>query len=346
MNSIIEKYECSIGFIGAGGIAETRHIPNLQKIEGVRLTAVANNSLESGMAAMEKFGFAKVYAHWKEVVDDPDVEAVFICTPPYMHREISCYALSRGKHVFCQARMAMNLADARAMLEADQQTSLTTMLCPPPHYMSVEPYIMKFLADGRLGEIRHILLESANSAVLDPSKPLHWRQRQDLQGINLLEVGIMGEVLNKWFGPIANVSSLARKWVTERPADRNGKTHVDAPDAVTVIGEFHNGATLTALFTGAVNSDRSAMTIYGSKGTLICDAHKPSLLFISGGEERHIEVPSELVGIWNAEADFLQAIQEGRKGSPSFVDGVRYMAFTQAVTDSLHQGMMPVQINQ
>ncbi|SEN95007.1 Gfo/Idh/MocA family protein [Paenibacillus sp. OV219] len=333
-----------IGMIGAGGIAISQHLPNLQKIEGVEFVAVANRSLESSRKVAEAFGFAKAYEHWKEVVDDPAVHIIFNCTPPYMHKEISCYALSKGKHVFCQARMAMNLAEAEEMLEADRNTKLTTMLCPPPTYMAVEPFVMQYLAEGHLGEIRHIMLHHATSSLNDPEKPLHWRQRQDLQGINLLEVGIMGEVLNRWFGPLSHLSALGKTWVNERPADLDGKSKVDLPDSVTVIGQFKIGATFTALFTGAVNTVACSLTIHGSKGTLRCIQGEPFVFVQTSEGERRIDIPEDLVGKWEVEKQFLRAVADGKKGAPSFEEGVRYMRFTQAITDSMEQGMRPVQL--
>ncbi|WP_164545643.1 Gfo/Idh/MocA family protein [Paenibacillus albus] len=333
-----------IGMIGAGAIAVSRHLPNLQKIEGVEFVAVANRNLESSRKVAEAFGFAKVYEHWKEVVDDPEVRIIFNCTPPYMHKEISCYALAKGKHVFCQARMAMNLAEAEEMLEADRSTELTTMLCPPPTYMAVEPFVMQYMEDGHLGDIRHIVLHHATSSLNDADKPLHWRQRSDLQGINLLDVGIMGEVLNRWFGPVSHLSAIGKTWVTERPADRDGRSMVELPDSVTVIGQFKTGATLTALFTGAAAADACSLTIHGSKGTLRCMAGEPYVALQTSEGERRIDIPEELLGKWEVEKQFLQSVADGKKGAPSFEEGVRYMRFTQAITDSMAQGMRPVQL--
>jgi predicted dehydrogenase len=333
-----------IGMIGAGGIARSRHIPGLKKVPGVRLVAVANRSPESGRKAREEFGFEKSYERWQDVVNDPEVNIVFVCTPPYLHREISCYALARGKHVFCQARMAVNLAEARVMLEADRQTKLTTMLCPPPHYMTVEPYVRKLLADGGLGEIRHVELSHTTATFLDPAAPLHWRQRKDLQGINMLDVGITGEVLNKWFGSLDKLSAKGRTWVPSRPKDRDGRSAVELPDAVTVIGSFESGATFTGLFAQAVNGGRSMLGIFGSEGTLLCDANENFVLLRKGKNEERIDIPPELRGKWTVEEDFLRAVAEGRKGTPSFADGVRYMAFTQAVYDSLEKDMEPVRV--
>ncbi|WP_028548062.1 Gfo/Idh/MocA family protein [Paenibacillus sp. UNC451MF] len=327
-----------IGMIGAGGIAKSRHLPNLKQIEGVELTAVANRRYENAQQAAEQFGFRKAYRIWQEVVDDSEVNAVFICTPPILHKEISEYCISKGKHVFSQARMALNLDEALEMLKQDESTDLTTMLCPPPNYMKVEPYVMQVLQDGELGEVRHVHLTHPSSQYADAQKPLYWRQRADLQGINVLDVGIMGEVLNKWFGSLQSLCADGRIWVEERPKDSEGKSRVELPDSVTVLGQFAKGPLLTALFTGAVLGGSGQLTIYGSKGTLTCYPEGTHVVLNTGGGERKVEVPDALRKEWTVEQDFIQAVRNGTKGNPSFTDGARYMAFTQAIMDSIRTG--------
>jgi predicted dehydrogenase len=327
-----------IGFVGAGGIAKSHHLPNLLKISGVKLIAVANRSESSARQVAEIFGFQKVYTNWKDVVDDPDVHIVFVCTPPYMHKEICNYALGKGKHVFCQARMAMDLSDALEMLAADDQSGLSTMLCPPPHYLPAESFVLNMMEQGDLGEIRHVVLTHPSSSLLDPEQPLHWRQRKDLQGINLLDVGIMGEVLQKWFGPIKRINAMGKTWVTERPADKDGKTAVKLPDSVTLSGQFATDVTLTALFSGSVDGGMNQLTIHGTKATITCYQGKSFIMKRDSSGEKIIDIPAEAIGSWQVEKDFLDAVRTGRKGSPSFREGARYMAFTQAVMDSIHSG--------
>ena len=121
-----------IGFIGAGVIVRRRHAPGLRKIDGVEFVAVANRSRESGERAAAELGIGKVYEDWRELIADPAVDAVFVCTWPYKHSEYSLAALKAGKHVFCQARLAMDAADGWAMVEAAADSGLTTMVCPPP----------------------------------------------------------------------------------------------------------------------------------------------------------------------------------------------------------------------
>ncbi len=91
--------------------------------------------------------------HWPELVCREDVDAVWIGTTPYMHAEISQYALRAGKHVFCQARMAMNLAEAQLMWEASvSNPELVAMLCPPPYGMKGDATMKRLLAEGAIGD--------------------------------------------------------------------------------------------------------------------------------------------------------------------------------------------------
>ena len=97
-----------VAFIGAGGICEQRHLPNLVTFSEVELTTVCNRSPDSSRRVAEKWKFQRTSQDWRRVVADPDVDAIFIGTWPYMHCEMATGALAAGKHVFCQARMCMD----------------------------------------------------------------------------------------------------------------------------------------------------------------------------------------------------------------------------------------------
>lgn len=328
----------AIGIVGAGRIAQTRHLPNLIKLPGVRVVAVANRHVEHAQKVAETFDIAHVCEDWQEVVAAPFVDAIFVCTPPHLHAPVTLAALAHDKHVFSQARMASDKVEAKRMLAADRDTSLTTMLCPAPHYLMVDPYVRRIVEIGdTLGEIRHVLVDHAGPMFADPEQPLHWRQRYDLNGINVLDIGIVAEVLNRWFGPIAEVAAIDVTWTPSRPADADGRTTVESPDAVTAIGTFEqHAATLTALFSGAVRGGQPRLVVHGSQGTLTCwpDNATIELLHHGATDDGRFEVPQQQRGTWTAEADFVHAVRTGRKGTPSFADGVRYMAFTQAVLDA------------
>src|SRR2546421_8495696 len=110
-----------IGIIGAGGIVRSRHLPALRGIEGVEVIAVCNRSRESGAAVAREFAIPEVMTDWRALVARDNLQAIFVGTWPYTHAEMSIAALDAGKHVFCQARMARNLAEAREMLGAAER---------------------------------------------------------------------------------------------------------------------------------------------------------------------------------------------------------------------------------
>src|SRR6185437_11777214 len=118
-----------VGLIGAGANTRSRHIPGLRAVEGVRLVAVCNRRPESTAAAAREFDIPRTYAHWEQVVTDPEVDAVVIGTWPYLHCPITLAALAAGKHVLTEARMAMNAAQAHQMLAASREhPELTCMV--------------------------------------------------------------------------------------------------------------------------------------------------------------------------------------------------------------------------
>ena len=110
-----------IGLIGAGGNVRSRHIPGFRAQSNVEIVSVANRTRASGQAIADEFGIAKVCDGWEEVLADPNVDAVCIGTWPYLHAPVTIAALEAGKHVLCEARMAMNAAEAQAMLDCSRE---------------------------------------------------------------------------------------------------------------------------------------------------------------------------------------------------------------------------------
>jgi predicted dehydrogenase len=266
--------------------------------------------------------------NWPELLALPDIDIIWIGTPPVMHSAITVSALEAGKHVFCQARMSMDLAEADEMLAASKRyPELVTMLCPPPMGMRADLLVKKLLAEDYIGRPHHVRLQSFASNYLDPGAPPHWRQRIEISGLHVLTLGIYVEVLQRWLGDINGV--FARGKIIH--PIRQGY-EVIVPDLLTVLCAFDNGAEGVLEFSGIdtlAPSDR--VEIYGSSGTLTYDFGKV------GDRGLHVvELPAELETEWRVEEDFLAAVKsKGRVlPHPNFEDGLRYMRVVQAVADS------------
>src|SRR5438128_1059022 len=260
------NHKLRVGIVGAGSIVRQRHLPALKKHPEVEIVAVSNSTYESSEKfCEEELPHATPMRNWADLLALPDLDIIWIGTPPYMHSAVTVSALEAGKHVFCQARMCMDLAEALEMLAASKRfPDLVTMLCPPPYGLRGDLLVKKMLAENYIGRPHHVRLQSFNSNFLDPDAPAHWRQRIEISGLNILTLGIYVEVLHRWLGTITGVFARGKILQPVRQA-----YEVIIPDLLNVLCHFENGAEGVLEFSGVnplAPDDR--LEIYGDQGTL------------------------------------------------------------------------------
>lgn len=329
-----------VGVIGAGANTVAHHIPNLQAMPGVTVAAVCNRSRASSARVAERFGIPQVYERWHELVAAPELDAVVIGTWPYMHCPATLAALAAGKHVLCEARMAMNLAEARAMRDAARaQPGLVAQVVPAPHTLAVDATVCRLLAEGYLGEVLAISLRDG-SRFLDRASPIHWRQDTDLSGYNILSLGIWYETLMRWVGEATRVQALGKVFVRQRRDEAGGLRAVRVPEHLDVLADMACGAQAhiqVSAVTG--HAGPAEARLYGSEGSLRISEGQ-----LWGGrrddaELTPIAIPEAERGGWRVEAEFVGAIRGHEQVRfTTFDTGVKYMAFTEAVAQSLASG--------
>ena len=326
-----------IGFIGAGGICKTRHLPGLAGIAGAEVRSVCNRSEQSSRRVAEEWSIPQIDRDWRELIAREDIDAVFIGTWPYTHMEMSVAALDAGKHVFCQARMACDLAEAKRMVAAaERHPDLVSMLCPPPHRMPWEPYIRSLIDADELGELREVHVVSLNASNLNPDQ-ITFRERVEFSGKQVLAVGIVAETLNAWVGEYDTLQAITATPVATK-TDSDGSTHhIRIPQTVMIHGRLQNGAAITEHHSGLwAHSQRDEIVIVGSRGTLRVVPMR-SIEFARVGEElAPVKVPADQQRDWRVEADFIEAVRRARAGqswrvSPDFHEGLKYMRKVEAL---------------
>ena len=332
-----------VGFVGAGKNTRERHIPGFQKLSGIEFVAVANRTKESGERVAKEFGIGRVYADWRELVRATDIDAVCIGTWPNMHPEISVAALGAGKHVLCEARMAMNAAAGRPMLEASRRAPhLVAQLVPAPHTLEVDSTLKSLLAEGYAGEVLAVELQAVQGRFVEPDAPLHWRQDITLSGHNVLNMGIWYEAMMRWLGPARRVMAMTKVAVPRRRDAGGALQDVKVPDHVDILVNFERGAVGHLRFSSITAlAPPSEAWIFGTEGTLRLEADARRL---SGGRRgdralSEIQIPAERRIGWRVEEEFVNAIRGREKIThTTFEDGIRYMEFTDAVAKSAATG--------
>jgi len=322
------------------------HIPGFHKLEGVELCAVANRTVASAEAVAKKDGIQRVARDWRAIVEDPEIDAVCIGTWPYLHAEATIAALENGKHVLCEARMACNLEEARAMYAAAQaHPELVAQIVPAPFSLDFDGTIRAMLRDGKIGQLLEVRVVHTGGQFASPKAPMTWRQDAALSGKNILSMGIMHETVQRWVEDdpswlIADGEVFQKQRFYP---DANEVSEVSIPDSLTLFGRFSKtGARMVYHFSG-VESGKSRMEfrLNGSAGALRFDAFQTSLLFAEAGttEEKRITLSRADSRGWQVEADFVASIREGKPVTlTSFEQGLRYMTFTEMVSQSLANG--------
>jgi predicted dehydrogenase len=329
-----------VGVIGAGANTTSRHIPGLQAQPNVEIASVCNRTRESGQRVAEQFCIPKVYDRWVDVINDPGVDAIVIGTWPYLHATLTLAALEAGKHVLCEARMAMNADEAHTMLAAARaRPYAVAQIVPSPMTLGVDRTIRRLLAEGYLGDLLAIEVR-AGGTFLDPDAPLHWRNDFDLSGFNTMTMGIWYEAIMRWAGHALAVTAMGKTYIKNRRTADGLLKAIRIPEHIDVLADMACGAQLhlqVSSVTGLAGAPE--VFLFGSQGTLRFSDGK-----LTGGQRgakalADIEIPAADQGGWRVEEEFVNAIRGVEPVThTTFEDGVRYMEFTEAALRSLTEG--------
>jgi predicted dehydrogenase len=344
------KHTLRVGLIGAGANTRLRHIPGLRALPDVEIVAVVNRRPASTLAVSREYGISRTHERWQDLVGDPDIDAVVIGTWPYLHCPITIAALDAGKHVLTEARMAMNAAEAHRMLAAARRhPKLVTQIVPSPFGLKGHDVMAELLGSGYVGELREVQVFSFSGALADPATALSWRQDATLSGFNMLTLGILHETLLRWVPPPVQVMAQVHAFIPSRIDPESGvRRSVGTPDSVQVLAVLQDGARAVYHFSAVTPvGQRMGIHIYGTQGVLHYDlmqdriwaANKRAAQADKVEELHELDIPAERARTWRVEADFVEAIREGKPISlTDFATGVSYMEFTEAVARSAKHG--------
>ena len=113
------------GILGYAGIARNHVIPAMMEAGNAEVVAIASRSREKLKEAVERFGFRKVYESYDRLLEDPEIDAVYIPLPNALHKEWAIKAARHGKHVLCEKPLASNAREARQMVAVARECGVT-----------------------------------------------------------------------------------------------------------------------------------------------------------------------------------------------------------------------------
>ncbi len=371
--------EFKIGLLGFGSMGKT-HLYSVTSLPfyysgcgfNAKYESVCTSNIESAQKAKESYGFNIATDNENDVINDPEIDIIDICTPNIYHFESAKKAIAKGKHILCEKPLAINAeqADELDRLAKDayeKNRQICGMVFNNRHLAAIKR--AKQLTDsGRLGRILSFDFKYLHNSCIDPERTAGWKQNADICGAGtLFDLGAHVVDLCRYLcGDFHSVIAKEQIAFPEHKRADGTAWKTNADEAAYMIATLKNGA-IGTVTVGKINigeNDGLTFSVYGTDGTVKFDLMEPDWLYfydshaeggayggsrgftkiecvgryeIPGGKFPSPKAPNGwLRGHIGSMYAFLNAIDTGEQACPSFADG----AAVQRVLDTAHKSFL------
>jgi len=319
--------------IGAGFMGKV-HTEGIRRLGNVEVIAAAAVSKDEAQRFGELMSIERVTDDYRELIADPEIEAVHVCTPNALHAPVSIAAMEAGKHVLCEKPLAMSAAEAQQMLEVARRTGVVHCVNHNLRYYPVLQHVRQMIARGDLGEILIVqgtyvqdwlLYDTDYNWRLDAkdSGPMrvvadvgsHWMDLiQHLTGLRITALCADMQIFHKSRKrPKVAIETFAGKTLRPEEYDEVEITTEDYGAVLLHLGERARGAyTVSQMAVG--NKNRFHIEIYGTKAGVMWNQEMPDQLWIGHRNDPNqliVKDPSLLAGPAAGFADLPGGHSEG-----------------------------------
>lgn len=284
------------GFIGCGEVTERKSGPAFNLIEGSRVVAVMSRSKEKAASYAQRHNIERWYTDAQSLINDPEVNAIYIATPPSSHATYSIMSMKAGKPVYVEKPLAATYADCQRVMRISGETGIP---CFVAYYRRNLPYFQKvaeLVASNAIGKVINVQIRfSVPPRDLDyNSTNLPWRVQRDIAGggyfYDLAPHQL--DLLQQLFGPIVYVNGYH--------ANRGGLYQTE--DTVSAAFAFQDGMPGSGswCFVGHESARTDQIELIGEKGRLCFSVftYNPVVLQTSNGQQefiipnpQHVQLP-------------------------------------------------------
>jgi predicted dehydrogenase len=356
------------GFMGRAHSNAYRKVNNFFDLEyRPVLKAVCARDEKNAKAFAEKWGYESVETDWRKLIARKDIDAVDICTPNNLHKEIAIAAAQAGKAILCEKPLAMNAAEGEEMVAAVEKAGVPNIVWYNYRRVPAVTFAKQLIDSGKLGKIFHYRANFLQDWTISADLP------QGGQGLWRLDLaasgsGVTGDLLAHcidtaiWLnGGIANVSAMTETFIKERKHNLTGKVEkVGIDDACAFLCRFSNGSLGLFESTRYARGHKALYTfeINGEHASIKWDLHDLHRLqwfdhrdegplrgwrsiHVTDGDHPYMSkwwVPGLQIGYEHSfvhqVADFLEGLAKKTPVSPTFRDALETQKICDAVLAS------------
>ena len=271
------------GIIGCGDVTEVKSGPGFQKAQGSALVAVMRRNAGLAEDYARRHSVPRWYSDADQLIADPEVDAVYVATPPSSHKQYALAAARAGKPVYVEKPMALNAAECDEMIEACRQAGVPLWVA---YYRRAQPKFLAvrdLLAAGEVGDMRfaRVLLQRVPvAAEADPASRT-WRFAPEVSGGgHLLDMGShMLDLLDFFLGPVQTAQGIAASQAGLYPAE----------DSVVANLAFERGVLGVGVWNSACHAPADLIELVGDRGELRFACFDPSpIILVRDGRAREI----------------------------------------------------------
>ena len=254
------------GIVGVGDVCEVKSAPAMNLIEGSKLVAVMRRNGEKAKDYAQRHGVPKWYDNADQLINDPDVNAIYIATPPDSHEAYTLKAAKAGKPVYVEKPMARTHQECLSMIDTCQKAGIPLFTAyyrrTLPNFLNIKSLV----ENGVIGEVRYVNIlvnKTLQPDIVGASKSeTNWRIFPEIAGggyfFDLASHQL--DIMDFLFGPVQHAQGFASNQAQLYPAED------------IVVGSFHFKTGVIGqgnwCFTTSKISDKEVTTIVGSKGQI------------------------------------------------------------------------------
>lgn len=252
------------GFIGCGSVTEVKSGPAFNKVDGSKVVAVMRRNADKAKDYAQRHGIDRWYSDAEKLINDPNVTAIYVATPPSTHAQYAIAAMKAGKPVYVEKPMATTYAECQQMVEVSRQTGVP---CFVAYYRRSLPYFMRvkqLIDDGKLGVISTVQIRFAIPPYdTDYNRnSLPWRVNKEIAGGGYFYdlASHQLDILDFLLGPINHATGFSG----------NIAKLYEVEDNVSASFQFESGITGTGSwsFVAPAGIRVDSIELVGTKGTL------------------------------------------------------------------------------
>jgi dihydrodiol dehydrogenase / D-xylose 1-dehydrogenase (NADP) len=289
------------GILGPGAIAR-KFVQDLKLLSDAEIIAVGSRSKDKALAFAKEYGIENAYGSYEELVNDPQVEIIYVATPHPAHKEGTLLCLKAGKAVLCEKPFTVNAKEAEELIDYARKSKIFLMEAMWTRFIPVIVKVREWLTAGIIGEVKMVKADFGFRGNLDPKSRLF---NLELGGGSLLDVGVY------------TISFASMIFGGDHPLNISSMSHIGETGAdeefSTILG-YENGKLAT--LSGAVRTDMPQDAwILGSKGRVYIPDFwhaKTATLYIEGREKEVIEMPFDSMGLQFEAVEAMNCLREGK----------------------------------